>query len=220
MTSRGAFSVLAFARGALRFREGFEIGGFHRLLAGTLWSIAQNDPRRRMVASARLSPHLAVHARLEKTFCTFMAQEQVIDAQACIPRPTVPHVIPERVHGLVGMKRPDGIGPALINDSPEDGAAFRLQEGVFRIGLGGVDIAVCGNDIEIAREHDRNVCGVKLGRVCGEAVHPRQLVREFRSRLRISVGRIQRRDKHAFHGSLDIAALRIVRIARQFCAGH
>ena len=52
-----------------------------------------------------------------------------------------------------------------------------------------------------------------------EALEPCELVVEFGPRLRIAVRCVERSDQHAVDGCLDVAALRIVGIARQVGAG-
>ena len=79
--------------------------------------------------------------------------------------------------------------------------------------------ASVGTTLKSPGEHDRRIDGVKLGRMGQESLHPGELVFEFRSRLRVAVGRIERRDQHAVHRRLDVAALPIVRIAGQRGSG-
>src|SRR5258705_8162750 len=52
-----------------------------------------------------------------------------------------------------------------------------------------------------------------------EAVEPGELVVEFRTGLRVAVWRIERGDDYAVHCRLDVAALRVVRVAGQDVAG-
>ena len=52
-----------------------------------------------------------------------------------------------------------------------------------------------------------------------QAFEPAQLVVEFRAGRRIAVGQIEAADQHAVHRRLDIAAVRVIRIARQAAPG-
>lgn len=45
-----------------------------------------------------------------------------------------------------------------------------------------------------------------------QTLHPRELVFEFWTWLRVAIGRIERSDEHAVDGCLDVAALRIGRL--------
>ena len=52
-------------------------------------------------------------------------------------------------------------------------------------------------------------------RVLVQPLHPAQLVVEFRTRLRVAVGQIEAADDDAVDCRLDVAAMVVVRIARQ-----
>ncbi len=86
------------------------------------------------------------------------------------------------------------------------------------IGLGRVDIAVGWHHVGVARQHDRDASLVKRRGVPGEALHPGELVVELGARLRVAVGRVEGGDQHAFECRLDVAALRVCRIARELGA--
>jgi hypothetical protein len=64
-----------------------------------------------MVAGVRRPAHIAIDTGMFEACGGFGAEQQVIEAQPGIARPTVPHVISESVHGLIGMKSPDRIHP-------------------------------------------------------------------------------------------------------------
>ena len=89
----------------------------------------------------------------------------MVDAKAGIALPAVSLVIPERIHRRIGMHGADRIDPALIEQTPKQRPRLRLYKRVLRVGLGWVDIGVGRHHVEISREHDRRIEGVKLGRV-------------------------------------------------------
>ena len=64
------------------------------------------------------------------------------------------------------MHRADRIDPALIENAPKQSPRLWLYKRVLRVGLGWIDVGVGRHDIEIPREHDRRIKGVKLGRMC------------------------------------------------------
>ena len=136
----------------------------------------------------------------------------MIEAEPCVARPAIPQVIPEGVHRLVGMQRADGIDPALVEKPPEQRARLGLNQRVLRVGLARVDVALGRHDIEIAGEHHGNVLGIELGGMRQQALHPGELVSEFRAGLRIAVRRIERGDQHAVDRGLDVSALTVARI--------
>ena len=73
------------------------------------------------------------------------------------PRVTVPAialVVPERIHWLIGVAGADSIDPTLIEQTPEAGPAFGLQECIFRPGPARINVAIRWHDIEIAGQHD------------------------------------------------------------------
>ena len=168
-----------------------------------------------MIARAFQPPHLAVDAGINQTFCGFRIQQQMVDAKAGIAFPAVSLVIPERVHRRIRMHRADRIDPALIEKAPKQRPRLRLHKRVLGVGLGGINIGVGRHDVEVPREHDRRIQGVKLGRVSQEPLHPGELIFEFRPRLRVAVRRIERGNQHAVDRRLDIAALRISGVAGQ-----
>ncbi len=116
------------------------------------------------------------------------------------------------------MQRADCVNPALLENALKKSAACRLNECVFRIGLRSIDITVRRHDVVVAREHDRDARAVKLLGMGRKAFHPSELIREFGARLWVAVRGIERRDQHAMHRRLDIAALCVSRIARQLRA--
>ena len=59
----------------------------------------------------------------------------MIETQTAIALPTVPHIVPKRVHRLFGMERANGVGPALREKALIRSAALRLQQGVTIPGL-------------------------------------------------------------------------------------
>ena len=75
--------------------------------------IPKFHPYGRMIACAFHSAGVAVDASLLHALSQRGTQQKVIETQAAIAFPTVPLVIPERVHRLLGMKRANRIAPAL-----------------------------------------------------------------------------------------------------------
>ena len=191
-------AALAARRPAPRFRQ-----------------VAQHRPGGCMVACAFLATDLAIHPGADKTLGAFRAQKQMIDAQPGIARPAISHVVPERVHGRIGMQGADGVGPSLVENTPERSTTFRLNQRIPRIRFGRIDVAVGRNDVVIAGQHDRRSGAIELRRMRRETFHPGKLVREFWAGLRVAVGRVQRGHQHAIHCRLQVAALAVSGISRQ-----
>ena len=77
----------------------------------------------------------------------------------CEGRHRVASCFAEGVHRRIGIYCSDSIDPALIENAP-------------KLGVG-------RHDVEIPREHDRRLEGVKLDRVYQEALHPGELIFEI-----------------------------------------
>jgi hypothetical protein len=107
-----------------------------------------------MVAGAGLTTDGAIHAGGLKTISSSWAQKQVIDPQARVSLPSVPQVMPERVHRLCGMKGPHRVHPSLVRQRSKGGSALRLNQCVLVPGFGGIDVVVSGNDVIVSREYD------------------------------------------------------------------
>ena len=172
-----------------------------------------------MIACTFKSSNLTVDASFNQAPCCCRVKQQMIDAKAGVAWPSVSLIIPERVHRRIRMYCADRVDPTVLEQSPKQSPRSRLHQRVLCVGPGGIDVGIGRRDIEIPGEHDRRINGVKLGRMGQESLHPGELVFEFRSRLRVAVGCIERRNQHTFHRRFDIAALPIVRIAWQREAG-
>ena len=182
--------------------------------------IPKFHPYRRMVACALHSTRLAVDASILQTLRQSGTQQNVVETQAAIAFPTLPHVVPKRIHRFFGMERANGVGPTLRKKALIRGAALGLQQGVAIPGLRRVDVEVCGHDVVISRQHDWRSGRVEFGRVGVQALQPSELVIEFGTGLRVSVRSVDRGDEHAVNGRLEIAALPVGGVAWQVHAGH
>jgi len=63
--------------------------------------------------------HRGINLRPSQPGSDCRAEQQVINSQARVASPRIPEVVPERVYPLAGVKRTQGIGPALRKKSPE-----------------------------------------------------------------------------------------------------
>ena len=60
----------------------------------------------------------------------------------------------------------------------------------------------------------------KLGGIGGQPLKPGEFVAELGSRIGITVWQVQTSNQHAINGCLDIAAVRVIGVARQAFAGQ
>ena len=79
-----------------------------------------------MIAGALLPAWRAIHTSIDKSIRGHRVQQEKIDAEPRVTVPAIALVVPERIHWLIGVAGADGIDPALIEQTPEAGAAFGL----------------------------------------------------------------------------------------------
>ena len=171
-----------------------------------------------MIARIRLAAHRTIHARRREPLRQIGAEQQVVEPQARVARPAVPHVVPVGVDAVVRMQRADRIGPALGEQPLEGGAAFRLHQRVLVVGVRVIDVERRRHHIVVAGEHDRHAFVEQRLRMPAQPFEPGELVGEFRPGLRIAVRRVEAADQDAADGRLDVAALRVLRVAGQLAA--
>jgi hypothetical protein len=104
---------------------GFPLG---RAVEPPSQSPLQPHPRRRVVACAVFSAHVPVDARLGETQGKVWAEQEVIEAQACIAEPSVPLIVPEAIDAPVWVQFPDRVGPATTEQAAKRSAAFGLHQ--------------------------------------------------------------------------------------------
>ena len=131
----------------------------------------------------------------------------------------VPEIFPERVDPLVGMQRPQRVGPALRDQAAIGVAHLRPEQGVIDPALRRIDVEIGRHDVEVAGQNGRRAAVQKAFGVARQPFEPAQLVIEFRARRRIAVRQIEASDDQAADRRFDVAAVRVVGIARQAAAG-
>jgi len=80
-----------------------------------------------MIAGAFRSSRLTIDAGVLQALSQSGTQQNVVETQAAIAFPTLPHVIPKRVHRFFGIERANGVGPTLRKKALIRGAALRPQ---------------------------------------------------------------------------------------------
>src|SRR5271156_2788878 len=102
-----------------------------------LAGMSEFDPDRRVIARLFPTAHLTVDIRRDETLRYGWAEEQMIDAKACVPDPRIPEIIPEGVDPFTRMKPAQRIGPALraqtVEGFPHLGAEQRVVDPAFRL---------------------------------------------------------------------------------------
>ena len=91
---------------------------------------AQPHPDRGMIARVLLAAHVAIDPGILQSLGEQRAQQNMIEPQAGVALPPVPHVVPEGVDALVGMERAQRVGPALLDKAGIGGAALGLHQRV------------------------------------------------------------------------------------------
>ena len=166
-----------------------------------------------MVARLLPAAHVPVDAGAHQPSRRRRVEQQVIDAQPGVAPVGIAKVIPVGVDRLVGMHRPQGIGPPLPGEACKGLTHLDPEQGVVDPALGLVHVALGRDDVVIAREDHRRLGGNELCGVSEQPLEPAQLVVELRARCGIAVGQIEAGDVDAVDLRLDVAAVGIVRIA-------
>jgi hypothetical protein len=81
------------------------------------------NPRRCVVAGAFVSSNAAINPPSTSLLA-------ILEPQARIALPSMPEIVPERVHRLVRVQRPDCVDSSLINDALEGSPALGLHKRV------------------------------------------------------------------------------------------
>jgi hypothetical protein len=144
----------------------------------------------------------------------------MIEAEAGVPLPAIPPVVPDRVDGAFGVDLAQGVDSALIAQPLVCSTTLRLDQGVVVIRCRRVDVSRLGCHVVVTGQHHRQTACPESCRVRPQPLEPSELVGELGSRLRIAVGRVERGDQRVVDRGLDIAALLVGRIARQCCPGE
>jgi len=138
----------------------------------------------------------------------------MVDTEACVPGPRVSEVVPKGIDALTWMKCPHRISPALRKQAMERLLDLGPEQRIIDPALRLINVEFGGHHIEIAGEHDGHTCRKKLRGVPIQPIEPAQLVIELGTGRRISVGQIQATNQYPIDCRLDVAAVRIIRIAR------
>ena len=84
-----------------------------------------------MIARVFAAAHLTVHAGGSETLGQGRAEQQMIDAETGVARKGVPEILPEGVDPLIGMQRPQRVGPALRDQVAIGVAHLRPEQSVI-----------------------------------------------------------------------------------------
>jgi len=94
-------------------------------------SLFQPRPCRSMIARAVFSAHIPIDTGgCQPRRCLFVEQK-VINPQSRISGPTVPEIVPERIHRLLRMQCAEGVGPALLQQPTKPFPGCGLDKRVF-----------------------------------------------------------------------------------------
>ena len=90
----------------------------------------QHDPRRSVVAGVVLAAHPSVYTAIHEALALCRREQKVIEPHALVGAPAVTLVIPERPKRPFRLQLPQGVRPALSDESSEGLAAPRLDQRV------------------------------------------------------------------------------------------
>jgi hypothetical protein len=77
-----------------------------------------------MIAGMLTPAHMFIDTAIDQSLREIGREQNMIEAEPRVARPGVPFVIPECVHGIVGMERAERIGPSARDELAKGGAAF------------------------------------------------------------------------------------------------
>jgi hypothetical protein len=100
------------------------------------------------------------------------AEQQMIDPEPSVTSVCVSKIIPELINALVRAKRPQRVGPALVNESAVGVPDFRAEQCVVQPALRLLDIKIGRHDDVVCGEDDRRASIKKLFRVGREPPKP------------------------------------------------
>src|SRR5436190_2154320 len=99
-----------------------------------------------MIAGIRLAPYGAIDTRSLQPRGKIGTEKEVVEPQACVARPAVSHVVPERIDALIRMQRANGVGPTLLEQTRKRGTTLRLHQRILLVRPGGIDVALRRHD--------------------------------------------------------------------------
>jgi hypothetical protein len=172
-----------------------------------------------MIARFLQCSHSTAYTASDQAVPESRTEEEVIDAEARIPRKGVSPVLPEGVDALFRVQLPDRIDPPLSKKPLVGLPYFGAKQGVIAPALRRVDVEVRRYDVEVARQNDPAAPRKEVSRAGLQPVQPTQLKVEFGPRRRVPVWQIKAADDKAPNLRFNVAAMEIVRIAGQAAAG-
>ena len=104
--------------------------------------VGKLNPDRGVIAALLPAADRDVDLRVNEANAKLRTQQQMIDAQSCVPGKGVAEIIPKRVDSLVRMKRAKGVGPTLVKKAEICGASFWGEQRIVEPALGLVHIEI------------------------------------------------------------------------------
>ena len=83
-----------------------------------------------MIARIIQIMNITFNARIDEPLCQIRCQQQMVQPQTCIARPSIAPIAPERIGASGGILIPERIGPALIQNGLERRPAYRMDQRV------------------------------------------------------------------------------------------
>ena len=118
-----------------------------------------------MITGVRLAAHLSLDTSIDEHAGKSRAQQQVVEPETGVARPSVPHVVPKRVDAFVTAQVTDGVGPSLLDEPGIGRAACRLDQRIIIPGRGGIDVDFGGSDVVVAGQHSGHAFAQQLSGV-------------------------------------------------------
>lgn len=140
----------------------------------------------------------------------------MVEAKSEIALPAPCSIVPEGVElFFVRMEGSERIGPALVKNAPPELPRLRLHHGVMLGCPHRENITIFRDNVPVATQRDGPLQRQQVLGMDAKALHPSDLVVKFLGSDRVAIGEIERSDNYALHFRFDVAAVRIVGVARQ-----
>lgn len=133
----------------------------HSVRAVPKTTARQFDPRRRVIARVFEPAIGTVDAPVDDGRLLAFADEQMVDPEPRVTRPSIALMVRERVGGCQRVHRSHGIDPSLLAQLCERRARLRLQKRVVELGGGRVNVDIGRHDVVITRKLHRATRALK-----------------------------------------------------------
>src|SRR5262249_39912740 len=148
-------------------------------------------PYRDVVGRLLPATHMLVDADRAEPVGRLRGEHEVIDADAVVLLPGTGLVIPESIEPGIVARGADRIREPEMHERSELGAGLRQEERIADPQFGIVDVDLGGNDVEIARKHQRLFEQQPLARIFNNSLHPFEFIYGIFRKRRVALWEVK-----------------------------